>query len=214
MNRPARLFLPLCLVLLAATSRCACLTATSSTGTCEGQVGGVDISGEVDPESEHHTLYRAPNGASVDHTVLNLSCGKGKLKVRGTLHHISVFGESYSLPTNGGPCPPVQSDGGVEDAGTGDAGTGDAGTGTCGSSQNPEYPLALEWEVLTPDVTPLLVAGVVKAVLKLDESIDGTVTMEFADGTKVVIRYDVYHEDSLDVGEPPSSSGSGDSDSD
>ncbi len=64
------------------------------------------------------------------------------------------------------------------------------------------------------EVHPKLVAGVLEAILKLDTSIDGTVTMEFADGSKVTIRFNAYHEDSLDVGEPPPSSGGGSSDFD
>jgi hypothetical protein len=38
--------------------------------------------------------------------------------------------------------------------------------------------------------------------------------MEFSDGSKVTIRFNAYNEDSLDVGEPPSSGGGGGSDFD
>ncbi|QRO00866.1 hypothetical protein JRI60_18450 [Archangium violaceum] len=216
MTIPVRRLLPLCLLLVVATSRCSCLTATSSTGTCEGSIGGVDVTGELDPESEHHTVY-PPNGGS-SQTVLTLSCAKGKLKVNGTLSRVSVLPwDPAKLPPEGGSqaCPGT-SDGGSPDAGTSDGGTSDAGTGGCspdaGSSSN-RGPVH-RWEVLSSDVHPKLVAGLIDAILKLDESIDGTVTMEFEDGSKVTIRFNVYHEDSLDVGEPPSSGGGGGSDFD
>jgi hypothetical protein len=176
----------------------------------------VDVTGELDPESEHHTVY-PPNGGS-SQTVLTLSCAKGKLKVNGTLSRVSVLPwDPAKLPPEGGSqaCPGT-SDGGSPDAGTSDGGTSDAGTGGCspdaGSSSN-RGPVH-RWEVLSSDVHPKLVAGLIDAILKLDESIDGTVTMEFEDGSKVTIRFNVYHEDSLDVGEPPSSGGGGGSDFD
>ncbi len=209
MKFQARHLLPLCLLLLVTTTRCSCLTATTSTGTCEGSIGGVDVSGELDPESEHHTVY--PPGGLESLTVLNLSCAKGKLKVRGTMGRVTaLFSEPHSLPVEGGSttCPPGTSDGGVPDAGTSDGGTSDAGTGGCVPGPVIRDPTVREWEVLS-DVHPKLVAGVIEAILKLDTSIDGTVTMEFADGSKVTIRFNAYHEDSLDEGEPPSSGGGG-----
>jgi hypothetical protein len=66
-----------------------------------------------------------------------------------------------------------------------------------------------EWEVLTPDLHPKLVAGLFEAVLALDRSIDGSVTMEFADGSRVTIHFSAYHEGDLDEGERPSSGGGG-----
>jgi hypothetical protein len=211
MKFQARHLLPLCLLLIVTTARCSCLTATTSTGTCEGTVGGVDVSGELDPESEHHTVY--PTGSGETLTVLNLSCAKGKFKVRGTMRRVTALpSDPHSLPVDGGSstCPPRTSDGGVADAGTSDAGTSDAGTVGC--TPNPGTgsgsTTVRSWELLT-DVHPKLIAGVIDAILKLDTSLDGTVTMEFEDGSKVTIRFDVYHEDSLDVGEPPSSGGGG-----
>ncbi|HEX8433626.1 hypothetical protein [Archangium sp.] len=209
MKFQARRLLPLCLLLLVTTTRCSCLTATTSTGTCEGTIGGVDVSGELDPESEHHTVY--PPGALGSLTVLNLSCAKGKLKLRGTMDRVTgLFSEPHSLPVEGGAstCPPGTSDGGVSDAGTSDGGTSDAGTGGCTPGPGSGDTTVREWEVLS-DAHPKLVAGVIEAILKLDTSVDGTVTMEFADGSKVTIRFNVYHEDSLDVGSPPSSGGGG-----
>ncbi len=202
MNIPVRRLLPLCLLLLVATSRCSCLTATTSTGTCEGSIGGVDVSGELDPESEHHTVY--PDGGGSSLTVLTLSCAKGKLKVNGTVERVSVLPwDRASLPSQTCPSP---SDGGSPDAGTSDGGTSDGGTGNCVPSTSGPV---RRWEVLSSDVHPKLVAGLIEAILKLDQSIDGTVTMEFEDGSKVTIRFNVYHEDSLDIAEPPSSGGGG-----
>lgn len=210
MKFPARQLLPLCLLLLVTTARCSCLTATTSAGRCEGSVGGVDVSGELDPESEHHTVYPTSGGSTETLTVLNLSCSKGKFKTRGTMERITIIpSDPQSLPVDGGSptCPPVTSDGGVPDAGTSDAGTSDAGTTGCRPSTGSNSSMR-NWEVLS-DVHPKLVAGVFEALLKLDTSLDGTVTMEFSDGSKVTIRFNAYHEDSLDVGEPPSSGGGG-----
>lgn len=219
MTFPARRLLPLCLLLLVATSKCSCLTATSSTGTCEGRVGGLDVTGAVDPESEHHTEY--PTTSRADRTVLTLSCAQGRFKVRGIMSRVTAFGEKFSLTPDAG-CPLPGSDGGTSDAGTSDAGTSDAGTsdggsGGCtpGAPSSDTYPV-YEWQVLTPaaGLVPAIATGIISATLKLDESLDGTAKMEFVDGTALTIRYNAYHEDSLDVGSPPSSGGSGDSDSD
>ena len=216
MKFQARHLLPLCLLLLVTTARCSCLTATTSSGQCEGTVGGVDVTGELDPESEHHTIYPEAGTTAETLTVLNLSCAKGKFKTRGTMQRVTIIPPGpQRLPAEGGSttCPPAGSDGGVPDAGTSDAGTSgsDAGTGGCvptgGGSE------VRDWEVLS-DVHPKLISGLFEALLKLDTSLDGTVTMEFADGSKVTIRFNAYHEDSLDVGVPPSSGGGGGSDFD
>lgn len=218
MALPTRRLLPLCLLLLVATSRCSCLTATTSTGTCEGRIGDVDISGELDVESEHHTLYRDEVGNAREWTVLNLSCAKGLLKVSGTLEALSDFGDSFSLPGSDVPrCPPPQ-DGGTADAGSPDAGGADAGvTGICipgGDLPAGTYPVRT-WKIIPERAAPQLIAGLLTVLRKLDGSLDGTVTMEFSDGSRVRIRYNAYHETSLDVGSPPSSGGGRpDSDSD
>lgn len=205
MKRPVRSWLPLCVLLLAATSRCSCLTATTSTGTCEGRMGDLDVTGELDPESEHHTLYAS--GANPELTALTLSCAKGLLKVRGKLPSIDVFKGTYPLPTDAGtPCPEPSADGGTADAGPG---------GCTPSGGGSDSSRVRAWEILSSQLGPALASGAVSAVLKLDQSIDGTVTMEFVDGSKVTIRFNAYHEDSLDEGIPPSSGGGGyDSDSD
>ncbi|WP_309889157.1 hypothetical protein [Archangium sp.] len=216
MKFQARHLLPLCLLLLVTTTRCSCLTATTSSGQCEGRVGGVEVSGELDPESEHHTIYPDAGTTGETLTVLNLSCAKGKFKARGTMRRVTLIPPGpQRLPAEGGSttCPPAGSDAGVPDAGTSDAGTSgsDAGTGGCvptGSGSE-----VRNWEVLS-DVHPKLISGLFEALLKLDTSLDGTVTMEFEDGSKVTIRFNAYHEDSLDVGEPPSSGGGGGSDFD
>ncbi len=216
-----RHLLPLCLLLLLTTARCSCLTATTSSGQCEGSVGGVDVSGELDAESEHHTIYPDSGTAGETLTVLNLSCAKGKFKTRGTMARVTIFPPGpQSLPPQGGSttCPPTGSDGGVPDAGTTDAGTTDAGTsgpdaGTGGCVPTGSSSEVRNWEVLS-DVHPKLLSGLFEALLKLDTSLEGTVTMEFDDGSKVTIRFNAYHEDSLDVGEPPSSGGGGGSDFD
>jgi hypothetical protein len=211
MKFQARHLLPLCLLLLVTTARCSCLTATTSSGTCEGTVGGVDVTGELDPESEYHTVY--PTGSGETLTVLNLSCAKGKLKTRGSMRRVTALpSDPHSLPVDGGSttCPPGTNDGGVPDAGTSDGGTSDAGTVGCtpgtgtGSGSTPVH----DWELLS-GLHPKLIAGVIEAIVKLDTSLDGTVTMEFEDGSKVTIHFNAYHEDSLDVGEPPSSGGGG-----
>ena len=213
MALPVRRLLPLCLLLLVATSRCSCLTATTSTGTCEGSIGGMDVSGPLDVESEHHTIYRDEVGNARQWTVLNLSCAKGLLKVSGTLDALSDFGDSFSLPGSDAPrCPPSQ------DAGTADAGSADAGViGICNpGGDRPEgaYPVRT-WKIIPERAAPQLIAGLLTVLRKLDGSLDGTVTMEFSDGSRVRIRYNAYNETSLDVGSPPSSGGGrGDSDSD
>jgi len=221
MKFQARHLLPLCLLLLVTTARCSCLTATTSSGRCEGSVGGMDVTGELDPESEYHTVYPEPGTGAETRTVLTLSCAKGKLKTRGTMEQITILPSGpQALPAEGGSttCPPAGTDGGVPDAGTSDAGTSDAGTsgsdaGTGGCVPTGSNSEVRNWEVLS-DVHPKLLSGLFEAVLKLDTSIDGTVTMEFADGSKVTIRFNTYHEDSLDVGEPPSTGGGGGSDFD
>jgi hypothetical protein len=204
MKFQARHLLPLCLLLLVTTARCSCLTATTSSGQCEGSVGGVDVTGALDPESEHHTIYPDPGTGGETLTVLNLSCAKGKFKTRGTMQRVTIIPPGpQRLPAEGGSttCPPAGSDGGVPDAGTSDAGTGSC-VPTGGGSE------VRNWEVLS-DVHPKLISGLFEALLRLDTSLDGTVTMEFADGSRVTIRFNAYHEDSLDVGEPPSSGGGG-----
>jgi len=220
MKFQVRHLLPLCLLLLVTTTRCSCLTATASSGRCEGSVGGVEVTGELDPESEYHTVYPTDGGASETLTVLNLSCSKGRFKARGTLRQITILPTKPSpLPPEEGAitCPPGTSDGGVPDAGTSDAGTTDVGTADAGTNDCTPGPNGgsevRDWEVLT-DIDPKLIAGIFEAVRKLDTSIDGTVTMEFSDGSKVTIRFNAYNEDSLDVGEPPSSGGGGGSDFD
>jgi|GEM_PF-5489631 len=173
-------------------------------------MGDLDVTGTLDPESEHHILW--PSGANPERTALTLSCSKGLLKVRGKMPRISVFKDSYSLPSDAGsPCPPSGGDGGSPDAGASDGGD----SGTCTPSGETDYNTVREWEIISSQVGPALASGAVAAVLKLDQSIDGTVTMEFVDGSKVTIRFNAYHEDSLDEGIPPSSGGgSSDSDSD
>lgn len=215
MGRPVRRLLPVCLLLLAVTSRCSCLTATTSTGECEGRIGDVDVSGPLDPESEHHTLYRDEAGNTREWTELNLSCARGLLKVNGVMDRISVFSESFSLPGGDSqPCIPDPVDAGSPDAGSEpDGGGGDGGVGViCGDGAHPPV---RSWKIIPERAAPQLVAGVLAALVKLDQSLDGTVTMEFSDGSKVTIRFNAYHESSLDVGSPPSSGGGRpDSDSD
>jgi hypothetical protein len=208
MKFQARHLLPLCLLLLVTTARCSCLTATTSSGRCEGSVGGVDVTGELDPESEHHTVYPSAGTTTETLTVLNLSCAKGLFKTRGTMERVTILPPGpQSLPTEGGSTCPPASDGGVPDAGTSDAGTGDAGTEGCTPTTGSASEVR-SWEVLS-DVHPKLLAGLIDALLKLDTSIDGTVTLEFEDGSKVTIRFNAYHEDSLDIGEPSSGGGGG-----
>ncbi|MHB8878117.1 MAG: hypothetical protein ACYC8T_30840 [Myxococcaceae bacterium] len=217
-----RLSVALVLVAAQALSGCACGGGVSE-GSCEGTIAGVDVSGPLDSDSRYHTEWAEAGVREESLTVLELSCGKGRLRVLATAHRIVALSRgSQPLPTSrcaqdGTPIHELPdagaSDGGSTDGGPGDAGT-DAGAApivpeaghTCGASGSTVH----EWTLIEPSLAPRLAAGSLDAVLELLGSrIGGELAMEFADGSSVRVTFKLPHDTAADLGKMPESSGSG-----
>ncbi len=191
MIRPAHALASLLILGLAA---CSC--DTTSAGTCQGSIGGVDVSGPLDPASSYH------NDWTTNQAIFDLSCGGGMLAVqaiRGSALDSSI--QRTTPMTND--CA-AQPDGGVADAGSASA---DGGSTLCVPNVTDDVV-----DVQAPADHPWLSGARLEAALRLlsfTQQAEGKLVLKFADGSEVTIDFTARHDDSLDIGQRPSSNSSG-----
>ena len=194
-----------------------------STGTCTGRVGGIDVSGAIDPQaSEYHTLWPKAQARVEAMSVLTLSCAGAKLRSQITLPRVLALpmGET-DYPASGANCPVAAPppDAGAGDASPSDASPGDASPADAGSDARAIAACTsgsriTAWTVSVPGASPGLAHGTMEATLgAVYDRIDGTATLLFADGSRVAITFGLREASDLDDGERPSGSGSSSSSS-
>ena len=180
------------------------LRASTSSGRCEGFIGGLAVSDDIDPES----FYAIDNTAGLN--IIQASFGQRKVRVFATVSRATVLSGGTALnlpsevPTGGGT--------GGGDGGTGgaDGGTGgaDGGTGGAAGLASPEIK-AWTWRALW--APPEAGEGTLERVLTFVElRLSTTLRLIFEDGTSLVCEFQLRHDDErTSVMTPPRSSGGG-----
>jgi hypothetical protein len=203
MKKTSRSYLILSLMaVVMMTSRCDCGRGSTSSGRCEGAIGSLLISDEIDATSHY----------AIDHdrglNLIDASFGSGKLRFSAEVTRATVLtgGEVLNLPAE------VASGGGTggTDGGTGgaDGGTGgtDGGTGVI----RPASPEIKSWTLVAPVSRPKLREGTLDRVLTfVDLRLSTTLRLIFEDGTSVLCEFHLRHDEDRDVGADPSESGGG-----
>lgn len=214
MKKSSRSYLILSVMAVAMmTSRCDCSRASTSSGRCEGFIGGLAISDEIDPESFYAIDYLN------DTDRIDISFGQRKVVMNALVVRSSVLsgGVQLNLPSEVAP----GGSGGGTDGGT-DGGTGGADGGGTGFIPAPS-PEIRQWSLSTLGTRPKLRQGTMERVITFVENrLSMTLRLFFEDGTSLLCEVQVRHDEDNDVGSDPSggggclpeSSGGGDSDFD
>lgn len=219
MKKSSRSYLILSLMaVVMMTSRCDCGRDSTSSGRCEGAIGSLLISDEIDATSFY----------AIDHdrglNLLDVSFGSGKLQFTAEVTRATVLtgGEVLNLPVE------VASGGGTggADGGTGGADGGTGGTdGGTGGVIRPASPQVKSWTLVAPASRPKLRDGTLDRVLTfVDLRLSTNLKLIFEDGTSVLCEFQLRRDEERDVGTDPtgesggcgcpSGSGGGDSDFD
>ncbi|HVG60724.1 MAG TPA: hypothetical protein VNA24_19360 [Hyalangium sp.] len=196
MKKPSRSYLILSLMAVAMmTSRCDCGRGSTSSGRCEGAIGSLLISDEIDATSHY----------AIDHdrglNLIDASFGSGKLRFSAEVTRATVLtgGEVLNLPVE------VASGGGTGGADGGTGGT-DGGTGVV----RPASPEIKSWTLVAPASRPKLRDGTLDRVLTfVDLRLSTTLRLIFEDGTSVLCEFHLRHDEEQDIGKDPSESGGG-----
>jgi hypothetical protein len=196
MKKSSRSFLLLSLMaLVMMTSRCDCGRGGTSSGRCEGAIGGLLISDEITPESAYsidHDLGRNNIGASF---------GGQKVEILAAVSRATVLtgGDVLNLPSE------LLPGGGTGGADGGTGGT-DGGTGV----SKPASPEIKLFELRTQEPRPKLREGTLERVLTfVDLRLSTTLRLIFEDGTVLVCEFQLRHEEEQDLGQDPSESEGG-----
>ncbi|HYI01965.1 hypothetical protein [Hyalangium sp.] len=195
MKKSSRSFLLLSLMaLVMMTSRCDCGSGTSS-GRCEGAIGGLLISDEITAESAY----------SIDHdqgrNIIRASFGGQKVQIEATVSRATVLtgGDVLNLPSE------LPLGGGTGGADGGMGGT-DGGTVVI----KPASPEIKSWELRTQEPRPRLREGTLERVLTfVDLRLSTTLRLIFEDGTSLICEFQLRHDEEQDVGRDPSDSEGG-----
>ena len=205
MKKSSRSYLILSLMaLVMMTSRCDCGRAETSSGRCEGFIGSLAVSDEIDQESFYAIDYdRGVN-------LFDVSFGGRKVAINAVVDRAFVLsaGVVLNLPSE---VAPGGSPGGT-DGGTGgaDGGTGDGGTGGGTGVIPPASPEIKQWTLVAQSSRPKLRTGTLDRSLHLVERrIAATLRMIFEDGTSLVCEFQVRHDEENDVGSDPSGDSGG-----
>jgi hypothetical protein len=204
MKKSSRSYLILSLMaVVMMTSRCDCGRGGSSSGRCEGAIGSLLISDEIDATS----FYAMDHDRGLN--LIEASFGKGKLQFSAAVSRATVLtgGEVLNLPVE------VASGGGTggTDGGTGgaDGGTGGADGGTDGVIRPPS-PEIKSWTLVAPASRPKLRDGTLDRVLTfVDLRLSTTLKLIFEDGTSVLCEFHLRRDEERDVGEDPTETGGG-----
>jgi hypothetical protein len=230
MKKSSRSYLILSLMaLVMMTSRCDCSRASTSSGRCEGFIGGLAVSDEIDPES----FYAIDYDNNLD--LIDVSFGQRKVVMNAVVTRATVLsgGVELNLPSEVAPGgSPGGMDGGTggTDGGTGgaDGGTGGTDGGTGGADGGTGFipapsPEIKQWTLVTQAPRPNLRRGTLERVVTFVElRLSTTLKLFFEDGTSLVCEFQVRHDEENDRGTDssgsggclPESSGGGDSDFD
>lgn len=198
MKKSSRSYLILSLMaLVMMTSRCDCSRASSSSGRCEGFIGNLAVSDEIDQESFYAINYLN------NEDILSVSFGQRKVVMSAVVARSSVLsgGVELNLPSE---VAPGGSPGGT-DGGTGGADGGTGGTGGFIPAPSPEIK---HWDLVTQNPRPKLRTGTLERVITLVENrLSTTLKLFFEDGTSLVCEFQVRHDDENDRGTDPSGGG-------
>lgn len=203
-----------------------CGIGGESTGDCTSRDGDLLLSTPIDQSSEFHLVY--PSGTETrtfDELNLSFGGGAGKVFIKATR---STFASStdtkHLIPTDVQrvSCVPTSSfdagtsDGGVSDAGASDAGDADAGTpffcpdaGFTLITPGRTSDFIETIDVRTPEPRSRTVDGFYTATIRADTRLGGELEVSFEDGKRLLCKYDIRRDSSLDVGTAPKSSGGG-----
>lgn len=204
MKKSSRSYLILSLMaVVMMTSRCDCTRSSTSSGRCEGAIGSLLISDEIDATSFY----------AIDHdrglNMIEASFGSGKLQFSAQVTRATVLtgGEVLNLPVE------VASGGGTggTDGGTGgaDGGTGGADGGT-GGVIRPPSPEIKSWTLVAPVSRPKLRDGTLDRVLTfVDLRLSTTLKLLFEDGTSVLCEFHLRRDKERDIGTDPTESEGG-----
>jgi hypothetical protein len=224
MKRSSRSYLILSLMaVVMMTSRCDCTRSSTSSGRCEGAIGSLLISDEIDAMSFY----------SIDHdrglNLIDASFGSGKLRFSAEVSRATVLtgGEVLNLPVevaSGGGTSVTDGGTGVTDGGTGvtdggtgmtDGGTGgtDGGTGVTDGGVGvirPPSPEIKSWTLVAPVSRPKLRDGTLDRVLTfVDLRLSTTLKLIFEDGTSVLCEFHLRRDKEQDIGTDPTESEGG-----
>jgi hypothetical protein len=208
MKKSSRSYLILSLMaLVMMTSRCDCARAETSSGRCEGFIGSLAVSDEIDQESFYAIDYNR------DVNLFDVSFGGRKVAFNAVVNRAFVLsgGVVLNLPSEVAPGgSPGGTDGGA-DGGTGGADGGtDGGTGGGTGAIPPASPEIKSWTLVTQSSRPKLRTGTLDRSLTLVERrIAATLRMFFEDGSSLVCEFQVRHDDENDVGTDPSEESGG-----
>jgi hypothetical protein len=206
MKKSSRSFLILSLITLALlTSRCECTRSDNSSGRCEGAIGGLLLSEEIDRKSWYTVDYTR----GVD--IYDFSFGSGKLHISAEVSRATVLSGGAVLNVRdevggggagGADGGPGGADGGAE--GT-DGGT-DGGTGGI----SPASPEIKSFRILAPTSRPRLREGTLERSLTFVElRLSSTLRMIFEDGTSLVCNFELARDEDKEIGKEPSKEGGG-----
>jgi hypothetical protein len=218
MKKSSRSYLILSLMaVVMMTSRCDCGRGGTSSGRCEGAIGSLLISDEIDATSFY----------SMDHdrglNLIEASFGGGKLRFSAEVTRATVLtgGEVLNLPVevaSGGGTGGADGGTGGTDGGTGgaDGGTGgtDGGTGGTdggtGGVIRPASPEIKSWTLVAPVSRPKLRDGTLDRVLTfVDLRLSTTLRLLFEDGTSVLCEFHLRRDEDRDIGTDPTESEGG-----
>jgi hypothetical protein len=179
MKKSSRSYLILSLMaVVMMTSRCDCARNSTSSGRCEGAIGSLLVSDEIDPTS----LYFIDNDRGLN--LLEVSFGGRKVQFSAEVTRATVLtgGELLNLPGE------VASGGGT--------GT-DGGTGGI----SPASPEIKRWTLLEPVSRPKLREGTLDRVLTfVDLRLSTTLRLIFEDGTSLLCEFQLRHDKDQDIG--------------